>query len=282
MTTRMTVFASVFVAAAAALWLRGTENEQPVALAGATSEYPNRPAGLALIGSFNGSVKQADGHAFGIAGFSDWYDHNKPSDIAVVSDPTNPTGSGRSLRFTYPSDDNKAGSTTANRFPGGPYRELYIMTRVFMERSGWDRFGSKFFYLGAATGARRGASKPTQYYVDRSSVGRLRVINQHNRPPVLIASLENPPTGSRSTPIAQGVWLNVEYLLTAESAPGAGDGRVSVWVNNKLVGTNSAVSWTSKQDRDVGFDGMEWYGEVNSIPATSYYRLGELYLAGKK
>lgn len=282
MTTRMTALGGVFAAVVAALWLQSSRSDPPATLAGPTAAYPNRPEGMTLIGSSDGSVKQSEGHAFGIPGFSEWYDHNQPSDIAVVADPTNPTGSGRSLRFTYPSDDNKAGSTTAQRFPGGPYRELYIMTRVFMERSGWDRFGNKFFYVGAAIGARRGASRPTQYYVDRPSGGRLRVINQHNGSVVLIASVEQPPKGSKTNPITQGVWLNVEYLLTAESAPGAGNGRVSVWVNNKLVGANSAVNWTGRQDRDVGFDGMEWYGEVNSIPSTSYYRLGELYLAGKK
>jgi len=119
--------------------------------------YPNRPAGLTRIGRNDGTVKESGGHAFGIVDFSNWFDHNIPGDIAVVNDPTNPAGSGRSLRFTYPSNDNKAGSANANRFTGGPYREVYVLMRIFHE-SGFQDFGNKYFYLGAQSGERRNTS----------------------------------------------------------------------------------------------------------------------------
>jgi hypothetical protein len=238
-----------------------------------------------VIGAFDGSVKEENGHAFGIADFGRWYDHSDPSDIAVVDDATNPTGSGKSLRFTYPSNDSKAGSTTANTFSGGPYRELYVMIRVFMEPSGWDTFGNKFFYVGAPPGSRHYRTSPVQYYTDRPSGRRLRFINQnltadYGSAEVVVASHYDPPVGTNSNPVQQGVWLNMEYHMIAESRPGAGDGRMRMWVNDELVGYNDAVRWTQSNGTAVGFSGMEWYGEVNSIPVTSYYRLGELYIAG--
>jgi len=252
---------------------------------GGTATYPNRPAGTRLIGAFDGSIKEANGHAFGIQDFGSWYDHNNSSDIAVVNDPTNPTGSGRSLRFTYPTNDSKAGSTTANTFAGGPYRELYVMIRVFMEPSGWNSFGNKFFYIGAAPGSRHYRTSPVQYYTDRPSGGRLRFINQNltsdvNNANVVVGSNNAPPSGTNSNPVQQGVWLNMEYHMVAESAPGRGDGRMRVWVNGDLIGYNNAVRWTQSNGTAVGFSGMEWYAEVNSIPVISYYRLGELYIAG--
>ena len=274
------VVSSGSVAETVAITVR-TSNPPPAS----TAAYPNRPAGTSLIGSFDGSVKEANGHAFGIRDFGAWYDHNNPSDIAVVNDPTNPTGSGRSLRFTYPPNDSKAGSAAANTFTGGPYRELYVMIRVFMEPSGWNNFGNKFFYIGAAPGSRHYRTSPVQYYTDRPSGGRLRFINQNltsdvNNANVVIASNNSPPSGTNSNPIQQGVWLNIEYHMVAETATGRGDGRMRMWVNDDLIGYNDAVRWTQSNGTAVGFSGMEWYAEVNSIPVVSYYRLGELYVAG--
>jgi len=239
---------------------------------GGNATYPNRPSGTTLIGRNNGTVKESGGHAFGIADFGNWYDHNVASDIAVVNDPTNPTGSGRSLRFTYPSNDDKAGSASARSFSGGPYRELYVMMRIYLEPSGWDTFGNKFFYIGAAG---RTSGGPNQYYTDRGG-SRIRLINQYAGSAVVLNSSDGPVPN----PIQQGTWLNVEYHFVAESSPGAANGRMYIWVNGRLVDSNTSVTWA--RNSTLGFNGMEWYAEVNDIPRTSYYRLGELYIAGKK
>ena len=238
--------------------------------------YPNRPAGMRLIGHFDGSVKEVDGRAFGIADFGNWFDHNVPGDIAVVDDRSNPIGSGKSLRFTYPSNDNKAGSANADTFTGGPYRELYVLMRVFLERSGWETFGNKFFYLGAAKDHRRNTSSPTQFYIDRNG-SALRVVLQNGSSEVALASYRPPPIGAGVNPITPGRWLTLEFHFVAESVPGARNGRARMWVNGQPAGSNNAVRWFT-----TGFDGMQWYAEVNRIPVTSYYRLGELYIAGKK
>lgn len=230
----------------------------------ADTAYPNRPAGLTLIGRNLGTVKDAGG-AFGIAGFGPWYDHNVASDIAVVADPTNPTGSGQSLRFTYPSNDSKAGSATAGRFNACPCRELYILVRIFHE-SGFADFGNKFFYVGAQSGQRLNASSPTQFYADRNG-SRLRIVNQNGQS-VVAAYIDNA--------IALGKWQTLEFLLTGETAVGAGDGRARIWVDGRQV-ANDRVTWGA-----TAFDGMEWYAEVNRIPTTSHYKLGELYIAGRR
>jgi len=74
-----------------------------------------------------------------------------------------------------------------------------------------------------------------------------------------------------------GRWQTYEFLFVAESRTGAGDGRARMWVDGRQVASNDRVIWNT-----AGFDGMQWYAEVNRIPTTSYYRLGELYIAGRK
>jgi len=238
--------------------------------------YPNRPSNMRLIGHFDGTVKEADGHAFGIADFGNWFDHNVPTDIQVVGDRTNPTGSGKALRFTYPSSDNKSGAANADTFTGGPYRELYVLMRVFFERSGWETFGNRFFYIGAAKNQRHHNASPTQFYVDRNG-SALRVVVQNGVKEIALASYRPPPIGASVNPIAPGRWLTLEFHFVAESAPGARNGRARMWVNAQPAGSNNAVRWNTS-----GFDGMQWFAEAHRVPVTSYYRLGELYIAGKK
>lgn len=241
--------------------------------------YPNRPSGLRVIGAADGSVKASGGSAFGISSFGSW-SSSASTGVSVVSDPSNPTGSGSSLRFRWDSGSNSAGSATAGRFDGGPVRELYVMTRIYMESGGWD-FGHKFFYIGAATGARNNSSSPTQFYSTRERGDNLRFINQNTGSSVIIDSSDPAPRGNGSNPFARNQWLNIEYYMVAESSPGAGDGRMRIWVNNRLVGSSDNVGWTNRSDSAVGFDGMEWYARANSVTATSHYRLGELYIAGR-
>jgi len=50
-----------------------------------------------------------------------------------------------------------------------------------------------------------------------------------------------------------------------------------MWVNGQQVSSTDNARWGAS-----AFDGMQWYAEVNNIPTTSYYRLGELYIAGRK
>jgi hypothetical protein len=242
------------------------------------SGYPNRPNGLTVIGAADGSVKESGGSAFGISSFGGWNTTGQ-TNVSVVSDATNPTGSGSSLRFKWAASGNSAGAAAANRFNSGTVRQLYVMTRIYMESGGWD-FGHKFFYIGAPSGSRNNTGSPTQFYSTRERGDHLRFINQNLGSEVIVDSSDPAPRGANTSPFVRDRWLNIEYLMVAESSPGAGDGRMSIWVNNQLVGSDNSVQWTDRSDPTVGFDGMEWYARANSVTADSYYRLGELYIAG--
>lgn len=228
--------------------------------------YPNLPSGMTVIGEFDGSVQSSGGHAFGISAFGEWSSSSRNQQ--VVDDRTNPTGSGKALRFTYPAGDPTSGVATAMSFPGGPYNELYIMTRIYLEEGGWN-FGHKFFYVGAPSAQRRNSGGPTQFYVDRFADGRLRFINQNGTNDEIMDSSEGPPKGTGYTGARPGRWLNIEYVFTRSS--------LHVYVDGSLVGYRTGVNWNAD-----GFNGMEWYGKTDTgVSTTSSYRLGELFIAGK-
>jgi hypothetical protein len=238
-------------------------------------DYPHLPAGMTVIGEFDGTIREADGHAFGLDFFSEW--SSSARNQTHVQDPSNPTGSGLALRFTYPASDPTSGVATAMHFPGGPYRELYVMARVYFETGGWN-FGNKLFYIGAPSGQRNNVGSPTQFYTDRFADGRIRVINQNGTNDKILDSSDGPPSGTNARPIRNGEWLSIEYHFVGSSSERAGDGRMYVWVNGTLVGRNDAVRWLA-----TGFDGLEWYAKTDTnVSITSSYRLGELFVAGKE
>jgi len=201
--------------------------------------------------------------------------------IEVVEDPTNPAGSGQALRFKYLTTADGAGEATADTFPGGPYRVLYVLMRIFMEESGWDAFGNKFFYLGAALNARANVGSPTQYYNDRTGGAPFRLVNQNIGSVVVTRSDRPPPEGGSIAFPGWDQWITLEHLLVAESTPGAGDGRGATWINGQPAGDRSDVTWIPAGAPANGFTGMHYYAHVNDVPVESYYRLGELYIAGE-
>lgn len=245
--------------------------------------YPNRPSNMTEIARSNGMVEEAAGSAMGIGDFGRWYTDPAapPNHIDVVADATNPAGTGAALRFTWSEAYTpRSGTTTAEHFSGGPYRELYIMIRIFLEED-WPRTGNKYFYIGAADGARHNVGSPTQFWTSRENDGSLMFVNQNIESEILVNSSATDATGNGTQPLVRGKWLNIEYHLVSQSSSDAADGVVRVWVNNVLTGTNRTVRWVLPGD-PLGFSGMEWYATNNSIPSVGHYRLGELYIAGMR
>lgn len=111
--------------------------------------FPNLPdggAGWELIGYNDGSVLEANGDALGFENATGWSQH--PENQEVVTDATNPSGSGQALEITWVPADGGAGVMAINSFAGGPYSELYIAYGLVIESTGanWP-FGHKWYYL---------------------------------------------------------------------------------------------------------------------------------------
>jgi hypothetical protein len=240
---------------------------------------------MTLIGRADGTVEESGGHAFDISDFGAWsMDALAPDDqIEVVADATNPAGSGSSLRFRWTSDlIPKSGTAIAPKFTGGPYDEIYIMTRIFYESTNgeWDT-GQKMYYVSLD----QGGGHYNDCYVDRPAGGfpsSIRFVNQAGgNPNIPVVSYRAPTQGISDSPIDANMWHNIELHWVDESSPGAGDGAVYMWVNGDNVGYSENI--THGIGSGQGFSGMQWYA-TNSNPSftTSYYRIGELYIAGKK
>lgn len=234
----------------------------------------NEPPGMTRIGSNDGSVKEAGGHAFGINGFGPWSAGNT---IEVVNDPTNPAGSGKSLRFRWrPNVHPKAGIARMHSgIPGGPYQEIYVRWRIILEpgESAWD-FGHKFFYLAPNKNLASGNTT-----TDRPSGGTPRPLRMTSYFRAYSHNDANGSTGANRYPIRIGQWFTAEAHYRWNT-PGKSDGFARMYFNGELIAqrSNIEVGWT----HGLFFDYFEWYGTSNSVPTESFYRLGELYISGKK
>ncbi len=241
----------------------------------ASALHPHEPAGMTVIGDDNGSVAQANGHAFGITAFGGWTD---PSNVVNYTDPTNPVGSGKSVEFHWLSSMSGAAKSFASFTP---YHQLYVSFWVYYVYTGteWQN-GQKFFYFGLLNGGR---PTYTDFYLDRpaSSIPEpIRVVNQNGgavNP--MIDTAYSPPQGTNTKPLVMNQWIHVELLATDETNSSANDGSVYMWVDGKLAGYLDNADWGT--GGGSGFAGMEWYAHANSVPVDSIYRIGELYIAGK-
>jgi hypothetical protein len=213
------------------------------------------PAGMTVIGQNDGSVRDANGHAFGIPGLSRWYTDatRNPDAITVVNDASNPVGSGKALRFRWvPGAQWLSGVADGVGLPGAPYKQLYVAMYQFYE-SGWSN-GHKNFYFGPS-------GNHSAFWIEWQNPGTTRVIPQ-GRTPVLEI-----PSALRTV----GRWHLVEMLVTADP-----QGSVTVWIDGQLAGQRSA-QWGVSSWGEV-----HWYATSNSIPSVQYQRLGGLVVAGAK
>lgn len=230
---------------------------------------PNLPNDMTLIGQFTGTVRESGGSAFGIPGFGPWQQFNgvPAANIAVVADPTNPTGSGFSLRFKwqdiYP--EPRVGVAGSDFTPfGAPFRRMYIGMRLFFE-SDWVGIGTKFFYLGVPS-----TSSGLELYNTRDVNGDTKITNQGG------SQVANNLIDVPNALVATSRWYHLEYLFTAESGFGVNDGRIQVWLDGVLIGDNGAV-----QLDDSRFNEIQYYVTSGSTGyGTAHYRIGQLTVAG--
>ena len=241
--------------------------------------YPNRPPGMTTIGSTDGSVLEEDGEAFGISGFGSWWEFSACGDpnAELIDDPTNPTGSGKSIELTI----NPSGCgaiATAMELGGAAWDELYILVRLYLESPNWDNGGSgnKWFYINTV-----GQSGVSHFYTGRPN----NTIPNQLR---LVGNSAHPDGGVQleaHDAHVQDEWITFEFHFVAESEGAAGDGEAYVWRNHSLADESTSVPWGHEGD-DPRLAIMQWYahfspsgGGEREGPAS--YRIGELYIAGK-
>lgn len=236
-----------------------------------SSLYPNMPSGMTTLYEVNGTVATAGGHAFGLTDWGNWIWEGPNSSITSISDPTNPLGTGKVLRFDYGTASTYgtggAGVSQNWNFSKGTFLRLYVMIRVYIEPGFFNQEGMKFFYWGNPSAGL------TPWYV-QANTGQIDLADQYQTGTYIVHGTSNTLT--------TGVWHNIEILVTAESSPGAGDGQAKLWVDGVLQGTTNTEKWLSSSDSPNGFNSMEWYASMNHIYTTDRgaYRLGEFYVAG--
>lgn len=235
----------------------------------------HEPPGMTPVGHFDGSVKEENGHAFGIAGFNSWTIGNT---IEVVDDISNPVGSGKSLRFRWrPNVHPSVGITRMRGIPGGPYQEIYVRWRIILEpgEGAWE-FGHKFFYLAQNASLANGNST-----TDRPSGGTPRPIRYTGGGPTAYSN--NPSRGSTGAnlyPLRIGHWFTAELHVRMQT-PGTTDGFAYLWVDGVLVAKDEGASAAFVWEPHAFFDYIEWYGNANNVTKESFYRIGELHISGK-
>ena len=228
--------------------------------------HPNEPPGSVMFADADGSVEESGGDAMGITWLGAWtVDGSAPAgNLAVITDATNPVGSGEALRFIFEQALNPRCAQCTGTFPAEK-SELYISLRIKFN----DNFGPKMYYIGLPN-----VAGSADLYIDRGTDGRIRMVRQAISNLELIDSSEAAPKGNSSTPFTTGAWHHIEAVLVAETSPGAGDGEVTMWCDEVEIGAATAVSWGGN------FGSLEWYGDINTVTDGYSYQLGELYLSG--
>jgi uncharacterized protein YjdB len=263
----------------------------------ATGDYPNLPQGMTLIGRADGSVLGDVGTfngnpAFGIPGFGRWWEFCQSREtwpaehLNLVDDPTNPTGSGKAIQIDIDASGCGAIATASSGFPGGPWKEFYVMFRVWRDPATAAESAHKWFYLWMG-GERKYHFIDTPFPSPRGAKN-LRVVRSSGLGPfsgdstgqIAINSSDSPPIGNNTSPLDYGRWVTVELHFVAESAPVMHDGEVTMWIDGEFIAHRTNIRWTN-EDWPHLFDGMQWYGHHSNRDRVISYRIGELYLAGK-
>lgn len=245
--------------------------------------FPNlQIGGLTQLGYNDGSVRDSGGSAFGIAGFSGWGTDASDNPNAITVDSSelsadNPSGSGSALLMRYvPNADPLCGITSIEPWSTGARRYLCVgtvqrwLSSTYAPNS-WTR-GHKNYYVGNAT---TGGTGPTDYWREWQNPGQYRVTPQGG--PWIIDSADGPPLslGGEDYPLVLDTWHTIEEIWVANTAAG-NDGEFHVWINGVQIASRTGISWGT-----TGWNGMEWYAQINDIPSEQWQMLGALYIAVK-
>jgi hypothetical protein len=246
----------------------------PAAAVG-TTEFPNMPAGMTLIGGTDGSVlggvhtTATDGQpAFGVPGFNHWSEISSTCrakeswpehHIMHVNDPLNPTGSGRAIRLYV--DENGCGGTATTNRDFGAYEELYFKWSLFLEHDR-DRNIKMMYVAGESKGV-------SDSHFSLMSHGGLHMLST-----ATLRWLQVPSV------FIVGEWVTVEAHLVTESVAGKNDGQMHIWVNGEHRQSFNDVQWHREGDSRL-FDKLQWYAHHSNRGWSMSYRIGEFHVAGR-
>ncbi len=246
-------------------------NATPTAPAPAAPQsalHPNEPAGMTVLGSADGSIAYNGTGAFGIAGFTSTSFADN-GNVHVVDDASNPTGSGKAVRFEWKAANQGVGKGNYI-FPGTGWRELYIMLRVVKPTSWPDAQGHKWFYLVPKSAGNVAWGEGIWSSQEPNDNWRVLDGDNHqlNAGPVLTMRAPNE--------------MAMEYHCVAESSAHANDGRCTIWLNGRQVGSDDqmvmAASYTSYEPL---FARLQLYVHANTVYADTHYDVRELYVSAK-
>jgi hypothetical protein len=253
--------------------------------------HPHEPAGMIPLYNNDGRFAQLAGNNLASSG---WFESSSQweSLATIVSDPTNPTGSGQSVELTHPAGGGGP-AAKLNRFSqlgsalggtgytGGGVAEQYLSLRIKIPTGepGCDGVfnGMKLFYLGMEAAAKNGEGANEFFAVVCANEGWQI---QHGGSPA-----PNPAdvfTSFSWPPSTNATW-HMEIYRVAESSNGAGDGTMRIWINGKEVSGSPwrGLDWSDPSRSGRLFDGMELYHTQHSPSSTHKWLQQELYISGR-
>jgi hypothetical protein len=257
--------------------------------------HPNEPAGFVTVwnnpGTFDSLPRRAGG------GQPGWFDVSSyEANAEVVADAGNPTGSGFSVKFTHRTSGGGWGGKL-NRFTGlgsnfggvgytgGGLEQQYIMLRLYIPTAGLtpcqgEINGIKLNYYGVEPTAKIGEGA-NEFYSATCSGGDLWAVQHGGLPGPDPHQFYLTGAGYAFPPAFDTEWT-VEYWRQAESANGAGDGELRIWVNGTEVNDSpwSGLDWSDPNFSGRLLDGFEMYHSQYAADNEHYWYQRELYISG--
>jgi hypothetical protein len=246
--------------------------------------HPNEPGGMTVLYDNPGTYLLNSSSAV-------WNTNSYNSLAQIVSDPSNPTGSGKAILRTHPGGGGAGAakleswgdlgtSLGGQGYSGGGLRELYVSHRRVIPpgQPGCDTNisnGFKFFYFGMHADAKQGDGANEIYTTGCVNEGLTVQSGGGGDTQDFFRDLQWPPPA--------GVTWHLEYLFIAESANGAADGEAYVYVNGSLVqgGHITGISYSDPTQSGRFFDGMEMYHTQHAAGATHEWLEQEWYVSGR-
>jgi hypothetical protein len=257
--------------------------------------HPNEPAGFVTVwnnpGTFDSLPRRAGG------GQPGWFDVSSyEANAEVVADAGNPTGSGFSVKFTHRTSGGGWGGKL-NRFTGlgsnfggvgyvgGGLEQQYIMFRLYIPTAGLspcqgELNGIKLNYYGVEPTAKIGEGA-NEFYSATCSGGDLWAVQHGGLPGPDPHQFYITGAGYAFPPAFDTEWT-VEYWRQAESANGAGDGELRIWVNGTEVNDSpwGGLDWSDPNFSGRLLDGFEMYHSQYAADNEHYWYQRELYISG--
>lgn len=209
--------------------------------------------------------------------------------VEVIDDAQNPGGSGKAIeKRTFIGDGDGWNGTCSVTNWASPYTggvsEIYIRLRAKFS-SNWQNHpdnAQKIIMFG-------GSYASSQDFVFMAW-GTATGVSIRMTPQVSSnAGVDGQQSDFRNSgAIVHGNWFTSELWMKAQTAPGASDGEIKMWLNDSLTvnltgqqwwGAGATVAQATKFETFKGF--LYWGGQGGTKTVDDYVRIGELYISGK-